>query len=94
LITGEGIFDNSLIGKGPVYLCKKLNRIKKNYYLTGKFLPKIKIYKHKIFYKSKYLSNKHNINNLFLLKKSKLTRKNVFIQLNDFSKKYLEFNSI
>ena len=94
LITGEGIFDNSLIGKGPVYLCKKLNRIKKNYYLTGKFLTKIKIYKHKIFYKSKYLSNKHNINNLFLLKKSKLTRKNVFIQLNDFSKKYLEFNSI
>ena len=94
LITGEGIFDNSLIGKGPVYLCNKLNKIKKNYYLTGKFLPKIKIFKKGIFYKSKYLSSKHNINNLFLLKKSKLTRKNVFIQLDDFSKKFLKLNLV
>lgn len=94
LITGEGIFDNSLIGKGPVYLCKSLRKIKKNFYLTGKFLPNIKIKKNNIFYNSALLSKRYNINNLFLLKKLKLTRKNVFIQLTDFSKKFSNYCKI
>ena len=91
LITGEGIFDNSLIGKGPVYVCKNLNKIKKNYYLIGHFLTNKKIRKKGIFHYSSFISKKFNVNNFFLLKKLNLKRKNVFVQLNDFCKKFLDY---
>ena len=89
LIVGEGKFDNSLLGKGPVYLCKFLNKIKRNYFIVGNLNhPRVKLRKENIFFRSNFLSKNYNINNIFILKKTKLNYMNILGQLNDFSEKF------
>ena len=89
LIVGEGKFDNSLLGKGPVYLCKLLNKIKRNYFMVGNLNnQKIKLKKENIFYNSIKLAKNYNINNIFILKKTKLNYTNILGQLKDFSEKF------
>ena len=92
LIVGEGKFDNSLLGKGPVYLCKFLKKIKKNYYIVGdiKHLS-FKLKKKNIFYRSINLSKNYNINNIFILQRTKLSYRNILAQLNDFSEKFTKY---